>query len=67
MKGFIFIIAFVCAILNIILFFKLWRMTNDVHALRKKYAPESKEKGKFDDVPATWDEVDGNESHYRTT
>lgn len=42
MEGFIYIIVFVCAILNIILFFKVWRMTNDVHALREKYAPENK-------------------------
>lgn len=42
-------------------------MTNDVHALRGKYAPENKEKGKFDDVPATWDEVDENDPRYRTT
>ena len=47
MEGFICIIVFVCAILNIILFFKVWRMTNDVHALREKYAPENKEKGKI--------------------
>ena len=53
MESFIYIIVFVCAILNIILFFKVWRMTNDVHALREKYAPENKEKGKFDGVPAT--------------
>ena len=53
MEGFIYIIVFVCAILNIILFFKVWRMTSDVHALREKYAPENKEKGKFDGVPAT--------------
>ena len=61
MEGFIYIIVFVCAILNIILFFKVWRMTSDVHALREKYAPENKEKGKFDGVPATWDEVDEND------
>lgn len=36
MEGFIYIIVFVCAILNIILFFKVWRMANDVHALRGK-------------------------------
>ena len=58
MEGFIYIIVFVCAILNIILFFKVWRMTNDVHALREKYAPENKEKEKFDGVPTTWEEVD---------
>lgn len=28
------------AVLNIILFFKVWGMTNDVAALRKKFAPE---------------------------
>ena len=67
MEGFIYIIVFVCAILNIILFFKVWRMTNDVHALRGKYAPENKEKGKFDGVPATWEEVDENDQRYRTT
>lgn len=67
MEGFIYIIVFVCAILNIILFFKVWRMTNDVHALREKYAPENKEKEKFDDVPATWEEVDENDPRYRTT
>lgn len=67
MEGFIYIIVFVCAILNIILFFKVWRMTNDVHALREKYAPENKEKGKFDGVPATWDEVDEKEPRYRKT
>ena len=42
-------------------------MTNDVHALREKYAPENKEKEKFDGVPATWDEVDENDPRYRTT
>ena len=67
MEGFIYIIVFVCAILNIILFFKVWRMTNDVHALREKYAPENKEKGKFDGVPATWEEVDENDQRYMTT
>ena len=49
---------FVASVLSIILFFKLWRMTNDIHALREKYAPKTKEKGKFDDVPATWEEAD---------
>lgn len=49
---------FVCAILSIILFFKVWRATDDIHALREKFAPKGSEKGKFDDVPATWDEVD---------
>lgn len=67
MEGFIYIIVFVCAILNIILFFKVWRMTNDVHALREKYAPENKEKENFDGVPATWEEVDENDPRYRTT
>ena len=67
MEGFIYIIVFVCAILNIILFFKVWRMTNDVHALREKYAPENTEKEKFDGVPATWEEVDENDQRYRTT
>lgn len=67
MEGFIYIIVFVCAILNIILFFKVWRMTNDVHSLREKYAPENKEKGKFYGVPSTWDEVDENDPRYRTT
>ena len=42
-------------------------MTNDAHALREKYAHENKEKGKFDGVPATWDEVDENDPRYRTT
>lgn len=44
-------------------------MTNDVHALREKYAPENKEKEKekFDGVPATWEEVDENDPRYRTT
>ena len=67
MEGCIYIIVFVCAILNIILFFKVWRMTNDVHALREKYAPENKEIEKFDGVPATWEEVDENDPRYRTT
>ena len=67
MEGFIYIIVFVCAILNIILFFKVWRMTNDIHALREKYAPENKEKWKFDGVPSTWDEVDENDPRCRTT
>lgn len=67
MECFIYIIVFVCAILNIILFFKVWRMTNEVHALMEKYAPENKEKGKFDGVPATLDEVYENDPRYRTT
>ena len=67
MEGFIYIILFVCAILNIVLFFKAWRMTNDVHALMEKYAPDNKEKGKFDGVPATWDEVDENDPRCITT
>lgn len=56
MEGFIYIIVFVCAILNIVLFFKVWRMTNDVHALKEKFIP--KKKSKFDNVPATWEEAD---------
>ena len=28
---------------------------------------ENKEKGKFDGVPATWDEVDEKDPRYRTT
>ena len=67
MESFIYFIVLVCAILNIILFFKVWRMTNDVHALREKYAPENKEKEKLDGVPATWDEVDENDPRCRTT
>lgn len=67
MEVFIYIIVFVCAILNVILFFKVWRMTNDVHALREKYAPEDKEKGKFDNVPATWEEVDESASRCKAT
>lgn len=56
MESFIYTIVSVCATLNVILFFKVWRMTNDVHALKEKFAP--KEKGKFDNVPATWEEFD---------
>ena len=58
MEDFLYILMFVASVLSIILFFKLWRMTNDIHALREKYAPKTKEKGKFDDVPATWEEAD---------
>lgn len=42
-------------------------MTNDVHALREKYAPDDKEKGKFDNVPATWEEVDESASRCKAT
>lgn len=38
--GFVIIAVTVIAVLNIILFFKVWGMTNDVAALRKKFAPE---------------------------
>lgn len=53
-----YIIMFVCAVLSIMLFFKVWRMTDDVHAIRDKFAPKTENKGKFDDVPATWEEAD---------
>lgn len=56
MESFIYIIVLVCAILNIVLFFKVWRMTDDVHALKEKFVP--KEKGKFNDVPTTWEEAE---------
>jgi len=58
MEGVMYIIMFVCAVLSIILFFKVWRMTDDVHAIRDKFAPKTENKGKFDDVPATWEEAD---------
>lgn len=34
MTGFIGFIAFICAVLNIILFFKIWGMTNDIRELK---------------------------------
>lgn len=58
MEGLLYILTFVCAVLSIAMFFKIWRMTNDVHAIREKLAPKTKAKGKFDDVPATWEDFD---------
>lgn len=37
------ILLIIFGILQIILFFKLWIMTNDVAALRKKFAPATEE------------------------
>lgn len=63
MENFIYLIAFVCAVLNIALFFKVWRMTDDVHAIRRRLAPRKEEIGKFDSVPSTWEEADKNASN----
>lgn len=65
MEDFLNFVMFVCVVLSAILFFKVWRMANDIHALRKKFAPKEKEKGKFDDVPATWKEADREKQNVR--
>ncbi len=42
------VIIFIFGVLQIILFFKLWGMTNDVRALKKHFMPEEKnEKPKY--------------------
>lgn len=47
------ILLIIFGILQIILFFKLWIMTNDVSALRKKFAPTTEEiKEKLDIHPS---------------
>ena len=40
MELFVSLIIIVFGVLQIILFFKLWGMTNDVAALREKFAPQ---------------------------
>lgn len=39
MAALISIISFVAAIMQIILFFKVWRMCNDIRAMRQQTAP----------------------------
>lgn len=40
MEGFLYLVLGGFAVLQIIIFFKLWIMTNDVAALRRKFAPQ---------------------------
>lgn len=47
---FITIITVICNVLCIILFFKVWGMTNDIHALRQHFSPEEVKKDIVDDV-----------------
>lgn len=39
----IYIVMLIFGILQIILFFKLWRMTNDIHSMKDKLEESSKE------------------------
>ena len=43
MMEFLSIVLLVFGVLQIILFFKLWRMTNDVRSLKNQYAANNKE------------------------
>lgn len=58
MEGTLFTMMLVWSVLSLILFVKLWRMTNDVKALRDKFAPKATAKDKYSDVPTTWEEFD---------
>ncbi len=51
----IYIVILVFGILQIILFFKLWGMTNDVRAMKNKLEESSKDNNEFD-VPH-WDMI----------
>lgn len=44
---FISLVVFVFGILQIILFFKLWGMTNDIRTIRKHLVPEQKTEDKY--------------------
>ncbi len=61
MEGFFEFLAFVCFVLSVVLFLKIWRMANDIHALREKYAPKTKPADKYAGVPTTWEEYDERE------
>jgi hypothetical protein len=37
METFLILVCLIVAVLNIILFFKVWRMTNDVNKIRKRF------------------------------
>ncbi len=63
MEGFFEIVTFVCLVLSVVLFFKIWRMANDIHALREKYAPKTKPADKYASVPTTWEEYDEREGN----
>ena len=53
----------VWGVVCLILFFKIWRMTDDIHAIREKISPKPKNTNtdRFANVPASWDEVEKKE------
>lgn len=52
----------VCAILNIVLFFKIWRMTNDVKGIHTLlFAKEANERKPSDAIEKTIDKIIVNE------
>lgn len=52
------LIAVIWSILNIILFFKLWRACNDIKRIADKYAPEKQDKPRHSNTPETKEEVE---------
>lgn len=59
MENFIAFLLTVWSVACLILFFKVWRMTNDVHAIREKISPlPKKEHDKYANIPSSWEEVD---------
>lgn len=60
MDKFMVFLLFVWAVVCLILFAKVWKMTNDIRAIREKISPKPKKKSldRFANVPSSWDEVE---------
>ena len=54
MEGFIALVAVFASILQIVLFFKLWGMTNDIKEIKGKYLSKTND-GKHDDTSGIGD------------
>ena len=64
MESFVVFLLTVWSVVCLILFFKVWRMTNDVRAIREKLSPlPKKEYDKYANIPTSWEEVDENDEN----
>ncbi len=64
MESFVAFLLTVWSVVCLILFFKVWRMTNDVRAIREKLSPlPKKEHDKYANIPTSWEEVDKNDEN----
>lgn len=58
LSGVFFVIALIAAILNTILFFKLWGACDNIKRIADKYAPEKQDKPHRSNTPETKEDVE---------